>query len=740
MADDTHPPHHLHGTTRTTANPVTERPASGPHSTRPPLRKDIQALRAFAVVAVVVYHVWPWLTPGGFVGVDVFFVISGFLITGHIAKELHSRGRLSFGRFYAKRAKRILPPAYLTIALGTIAALIALPSNRWSETAREGIASIIYLQNVNLADSSMDYLAQDSADTMFMHFWSLSVEEQFYLIVPVLMLVGYLAARKFGFDPQRVLLVSLGVVVGASFVISVLRVHEGDPAAYFVLTTRLWELGVGSLLAIATTKSTKDSAHSMSPALASSPARGVLAASWSRFLPALRVTAWYGGWGALLGSLLLIDGTTPFPGHGAVAPVLATAAIIWAHEPRHTGWLWRVVAHRATQYVGNVSYSMYLVHWPLVVLAPFVFAWAGPGSGFLIVGITLALAGAMYQWVEKPLAAIPMTPTNTARTLWVALAASAMVAALAVTPGVLSARAQEQAAEVEAQIVGRELDTVGGAAISRSRYSAFAVEPEVIVPSVDQARESLPSGAQDGECKSAMGDPFTPECVYGTENADDADAVIALVGDSHAEHYLPAFEELAQEHNLQIRTYFHSSCPLSLAQRVSDADRGGPCLTANEETLTTLEESGDIDLIVTSARTDVPWVEEGSVTPAEGFAQVWARLEPVAPVLVFKDNPSMLPQDQTTDCVALNADDPGVCGRSVDEAMPVDHQLDGVELAHEQGTDVTLVDTQGWFCTDTQCPAVVGNVLVYRDENHVTATYAATLADRVWEAISPGLR
>ncbi|ACV09545.1 acyltransferase family protein [Jonesia denitrificans] len=715
------------------AVPASSPPTAGASAPRT-LRLDIQALRAFAVIAVVIYHVWPTALPGGFIGVDVFFVISGFLITGHIYHEITRTGRLALPRFYAKRARRILPPAFLILIASTVAALIFLPSNRWSTTSTEGIASIIYVQNMQLANSSVDYLAQDTANTMFMHFWSLSVEEQFYLVVPLLMIVAAALAARVGGRHKTVTLSALGGLVILSFAASYIRVLDADPTAYFVLLTRLWELGAGSLLAVAIFPSpsarTTRSPHTIFRHIAT---------IWDRYRTPARIIAWYGGWATLVLSLLLIDESTPFPGPGALAPVLATTALIWAHSPRTHGPLWAAVAHPVTQRIGTLSYSMYLIHWPLVIVAPFVTSAPPWITGLGIVFLTLTGAELMYRTVERPLGRLPLTDNHAPRVLAIAAAASLMTAVVVVAPGFLATQAQHEAEQLEQHIAQRTVDGVGGSAISRSSHRAFALDTEVIVPAVDAARQSLPSGAHNGECKSEMGDPFTPECVYGTTNPARADAVIALVGDSHAEHWLPAFEELAQDNNWQVRTYFHSSCPMSFGQRQSDADRGGPCLTANKQTISTLQEAGDIDLIVTSARTDVPWVTDGAPDPATGFTHAWQQLDDVAPIVALTDNPVMLPADGTTDCVALNERNPDACARDVAEAMPVDYLRDAYPIAQELSIDVTLVDTEPWFCTTTTCPAVIGNVLVYRDENHLTATYAATLTDQIEQELVPVL-
>lgn len=684
-------------------------------------RKDLQALRALAVGAVVVYHLWPGALPGGFVGVDIFFVISGFLITGHIFKEIQTKTTFSFRSFYARRAKRILPPAYLTIVASIVGVLVFLPPNLWAETTRQGVGSIIYLQNLALATNSVDYLAQDGAATVFQHFWSLSVEEQFYIVLPLLLVGTAFVARKLGRSASVISLVVLGAGLVASFLHVQQLLGSDDPSAYFLLSTRLWELGAGSFLAIAL---------GMTSRLRFS----------SAFRLALRKVLLVAGWSGLIISIL-ITSTAHFPGSGALLPVLATLAVIWAHEPFTSGPLSQVPASTGVQYVGNISYSLYLTHWPLVILAPFALPqWPGWARAVLVLVLAVGLAALLHRYVEKPLQAVRVTNDNAWRILGITLGASVLAVVVALLPLAGSQYLQNKEAALEQKLVTQSFDVLGAQAIDGPRYLEFAAEPKVVIPAVSQARSILPSGSE-GRCKSRMADFFTPVCEFGPDqNAEGPEApdqlrVIALVGDSHIEHYLPAFEDLAQEHTLLVRTYFHASCPFSTGQRVTDAKRDGPCEAANQQTLEALSKATDLDMIVTSNRTDVPWSQDAP-DPTTGFKEMWANIKaalPDVPIVVIEDNPFMLPKDGTTNCVAENLSDPDECSLPYDQAKVVDYQVP----AAAQNPDVHLVRTKDWFCPDNICPAVIGNVLVYRDQQHLTTLYARSLAPKLWDEISP---
>lgn len=671
-----------------------------PGHTRTPKRLDIQALRAIAVVSVVIYHFWPSVLPGGFVGVDVFFVISGFLITGHLMGEVTKSGRISLNSFYARRIKRILPAAYIVATLSALLTLVLLPMTRWHNVAREGLATIVYIQNILLARDSVDYLAEGTPQSPFRHYWSLSVEEQFYIVLPILLILCIFLARRQPERLKKTVLITLVVVFVASLATSVITVGSGDPAAYFRLSSRMWELLAGSILAIIGTRI--QSAHK--------------AATYVAGL----------GWAVVIGAAFFTPPSS-FPGLGALPAVLGAAAIIWANSLLAP----RIIENPGVQYIGNVSYNLYLTHWPTLIFLPFLIPLGSPLFGPIAVVISLTGAAALYRWVDQPLAKVKVTQKSAKRIIWLALGTSALVAVIMMIPSWAQAQKMEAVQVQATDLMTNSFDRLGANALPIDTSSPFAADPAVIVPLLSEAKVALPSGAE-GRCKSAMADDFTPTCAFGPA---DAPVTIALAGDSHIEQYLPAFELLAERENIQIKTYFHASCPLNFAQRSTDATRGGPCQVANEKTVANLIADPSINLVITSNRTAVPWEESGEAPdPVQGFVQVWDELANAGKtVVVLQDNPSMLPTDATTECVAENEREPFVCARPKSEAMPMDYQLEASEISNS----ATLISTEDWYCTQDLCPAVVGNVLVYRDETHVSVLYIETLADKLWSDLTP---
>lgn len=368
----------------TAATSVPLAPSATSAAPRRSIRRDIEGLRALAVGLVVAYHLWPGRLPGGFVGVDVFLVVSGFLITTHLLEHPPRRAH-DLVVFWGRRIRRLLPASFLVLLVTLVLAWQFAPVTQWAETARQVLASTFYVENWALASSAVDYLAADNAPSPVQHLWSLGVEEQFYLVWPVLVLALAWAGRRLtrgrGDRSRMAITAGLGIVVMASFAWS-LYLTSADPArAYFETPVRVWELGAGALLA------------GVAPAVA----RGLGERAVIR-----AVLAW-AGLAAIVAGAFLLDGSTPFPGTAALWPVLGTLAVIAAHAEGR-GSPHRLLALGPVQYVGSISYSVYLWHWPLIVLFPYV---VGHNRNVLesvgIVLVTLVLAALTKAFVEDRL-------------------------------------------------------------------------------------------------------------------------------------------------------------------------------------------------------------------------------------------------------------------------------------------------------------------------------------------------
>ncbi|MCW2853067.1 MAG: acyltransferase, partial [Nocardioides sp.] len=273
-----------------------------PHGPRAGFRPDIEGLRAVAVLSVLIYHAGLAWVPGGYVGVDVFFVISGFLITSLMVREVERTGRLGLTGFWARRARRLLPASTLVLVFSAVVAFAVLPVNTRRDFGGDIVAAAGYVVNWRLGLRAVDYLAENVGASPVQHYWSLAVEEQFYVVWPLLIAA---MVTMFRTRWRPALLVGIAVITLASFVFTLSYAAEQPGLAFFVSTTRIWELGVGALLALAL------------PALVRLPAAALGVLGWA----GLALVAY---------AALVLDETTRWPGTATLLPVLGTAAAILA--------------------------------------------------------------------------------------------------------------------------------------------------------------------------------------------------------------------------------------------------------------------------------------------------------------------------------------------------------------------------------------------------------------------------
>ncbi|MFM8528975.1 MAG: acyltransferase family protein, partial [Ilumatobacteraceae bacterium] len=337
-------------------------------------RRDIEGLRAIAVGMVLLHHAHFLGLDGGFIGVDVFFVVSGFLITGLLLREHADNGRISIPAFYARRARRILPASAVVIVTTALASWYWLDPLRVREVGSDVVGSGGFFANIVFAARATDYLQAESAPSPLQHFWSLSVEEQFYIAWPALLLVLLMASR----GRRLPAAIAIGLISAESLVLCVLQTESSQPWAFFGLHTRAWELGVGALVAL----------------------------GWSRIERApmaLRAALGWAGLITVVAAAFLLSTKVFFPGWLALLPVLGTAAVITAGDDHPRGPT-VVLRNRARQWVGSRSYSLYLWHWPALIIAE------GRAGGALSsgerIGALLIACGAAelsYRLVENPI-------------------------------------------------------------------------------------------------------------------------------------------------------------------------------------------------------------------------------------------------------------------------------------------------------------------------------------------------
>lgn len=680
-------------------------------------RGDIQGLRAVAVLSVLLFHAGVTALPGGFVGVDVFFVISGFLITGLMLKEVDRTGRVGLAEFYARRARRILPAALSVIALTVLASLAVQPASEWSRLGAAAAASALSVVNWLFAGESTDYFAQEEAASPLQHYWSLAVEEQFYLVWPVLLVlvtVGVAALRRHPahdddavpgsrrrpsapVTARRVLLVA--AVLGlASFAHSV-SFSSADPgAAYFVTTTRVWELALGAGLAAALV---------VLPVI---PGRARAVLGWA-------------GLALIAVSLVAITGQMAYPGSVALLPVVGSALVILAgaHEDGSTaGHPARLLAARPMQWVGDLSYSLYLVHWPVLTLA----AWRFPEGrlplwlGLVLAVVSIGLAWVLRRWVEVP-ALRGRFLAGRRRALvrgGLGMAAVAAVGALVLTAGTLLGPARP----------GPDVQVAGAQAVAAGEDPLDALRAGMrIVPDPAVAKEDR-SPAHLEECQLGYEDVEPVACEFGDP---DAETVILLLGDSHASQWTAPLEVLAQERGWRVVSHTKASCVVTTATVLQDGEPYPECTEWNRA-LPGVAERLDPDLVlVTAARR-----ETAGEPAADSMAAAWRALAPhTGRLAVLMDSPRA--GESMPRCLEQHRDEPAECAYEKAEAMA----KSGTPVLREaaaQDEAWARIDLNHLVCPGEElCPPVIGEALVFFDTNHLTATFARTLAPQLGEEL-----
>ncbi|WP_233703169.1 acyltransferase family protein [Janibacter endophyticus] len=682
-------------------------PSHQPSSVRG-FRKDIQGLRAVAVTLVVVFHVWPDLLTGGYVGVDVFFVISGYLITSHLLAK-PPRGVADLGAFWARRIHRLLPAALTVLVVTAVATRLLAPSTQWAGTAKEIIASALYVQNWMLASSSVDYLAEGEAPSPVQHYWSLSIEEQFYLLWPLLMLAAFFVADRYRRRSTSVVRAVIGGMVVVSLAISVWQTIASPASAYFITPTRMWELAVGGLVATVGSLS------------ATSRGRGLAA-----------LVAW-AGLAAILVAGTTYTGETPFPGYTALLPVLGTAAVIWAGTQSGaspTGLL----RARPVQWLGDVSYSVYLWHWPLIVLLPHA---SGGSLGILdqvtIIAVTLVLAGLTKTYIEDRYRH-PRPGAHLRRSYAAAAAGMAVIAALGSAQIAESTYRTEQASAELANALEGSDPCLGAGALHRGPRECPTDPTAELVPSVDLAAADRSDAYPDG-CWTNQ--PFTARvtCTYG-----DGPRRVALVGNSHAGHWLPALQILAEKNDWTITTFLVSRCTASDArQRFDTAEMSQNCYDygqwVQEQT------SGDaFDLVITSERQSVPVLGQTMATTGPKavagyvtYLRDWAAGG--TNILAIKD--PTFPGVDVPDCLAENPDDHSACSAPREDWLIDDPLVAAVEKVDLP--NVTSVSFDDLVCEPKTCRGANGGVISYFDNSHLSATYVTTMAPYMDKPIAAAL-
>ncbi|MFF5229323.1 acyltransferase family protein [Dactylosporangium sp. NPDC000521] len=666
-------------------------------------------MRAVAVVLVVLYHAGVGVFGGGYTGVDVFFVISGFLITTQLFGELERHQTISISRFYARRAVRLLPASTLVLVATLAAAWVWLPPTRFPSIALDGLTSTFYAINWRLAAGGVDYLNAGAPPSPLQHFWSLAVEEQFYLVWPVLLLAASLAWRWRRPTLSRAsVVVTLLVLGGLSFAAGLEQTRTAAPWAYFGAHTRAWELGLGALIAVGT------------PVLARLPRALAAVLTWA-------------GLAAVCAAAVLFTEATPFPGHAALLPVLGTGLMIAGGCARPAGGIGAVLRFGPFQLLGKLSYSWYLWHWPVLIIAPVALGMtAALPLNLALAAASLALAAGSYWLVENQVRNRQVLRAKPVRGIALGLALSCLAAGLAFAggrfaPGVTSSGS---ATDTAATVAAAKDPAAALAGLVTAGVPAKTI-PSNLTPGLSAVGKDVPEIYGDG-CHLNYTAVKNPACVFGDPSSK---TVVALFGDSHAAQWFPSMRRLAEERHWRLVVHTKSACPAASVLVYQQALQRGytECTDWRDKTLAAIKALRPALVVMTNNGTDTGGLVDSPKDPAavdRAWADAWVASlrkvqQPGTKIVMLSDTP--YPKSNVPDCVSSNPKDITACTRPADTALVLPQRRKLVaEVAAANGA--TVIDPTAWFCTAATCPVIVGNVLVYRDDSHMTTPYAALLA------------
>jgi peptidoglycan/LPS O-acetylase OafA/YrhL len=605
---------------------------------------QIQALRALAATLVVIYHAH--LIPGGYIGVDIFYVISGFLITGLLLRELDRTGKLDLKAFYIRRIKRLLPTSFSILAVTAIVAWNLYPPNMRAELAKDIAAAGVYISNYLFAFWQMDYQNLSAIPPVVIHYWSLAVEEQFYLFWPFII---YFLYRRGG---RRTVGIGIAAITLLSFTFSLYQTNAKPIWAFYSLPTRAWELGIGALLIF------------IPPRI-----------RWSQnYLWIALALIIYGAFS--------FEDNTPFPGTAALIPVIATAISIAAVH----SWpkiLNKVGDHRSVQWIGEISYPLYLWHWPLLVI-PVVYFGRGLHiyERAICIVATVFLADLTHRFIEEPLRHRSLYPRTVVRFGAIATSTSLILS------GAI-------------YLSHSDLIKVGNGAT----YSLATIMEK-------------PTVYADG-CHVNNGETTSPKCTYGTQPADKT---IVLFGDSHAAQWFPTLERIALDRGFTLVSFTKSACPGPAVRKVESGEyKNADCSQWREYAYKRIAQIQPEAILVSGFQHfQLPsGYSNRQSWWREGEAKTFEKLKGSSPRIIYiSDTPH--PDRDIPSCIAA--------GR-LDKCNGTDRSAAIFTSGYLQ------INPTSWLCNRT-CPAVIGNQVVYRDASHLSVGMARELAPRMERSLT----
>jgi peptidoglycan/LPS O-acetylase OafA/YrhL len=749
-------------------------------------RPDLEGLRGLAILLVLAFHASvPGIT-GGYIGVDVFFVLSGFLITGLLIRERERTGRIDLPAFYARRARRILPAAAVVILLTLPFAWVVMAPLDLPRVAGDAMAAALSAANMRFAATSMDYFSQGGSPSPYLHYWSLGVEEQFYLVWPALLIV----ATRLG-KPRLSAGVVLTLVTIVSFAGAVWLTDWAAPWAFYSLPTRAWQLGLGGLLAVGAGSGARAAAW-----LTASRRRRLRIAVWRsrrlglprlgrRIAHASLVVIGWAGLAAIVASAFVLDADTPYPGLAALLPTLGGAALILSGTRRFSPG--HVLVLAPMRWLGRISFSLYLVHWPILILPA---ALLPPGqtltlaSSLALAGVSIAVAAGLHYAIEEPFHRGARFQLPTGRILEAAGVSIASLVLLTAGLGTAASGLLDagSSAPISASVAGGSDATsttspddsalagitgiTGEGPVDTTPPSATSAPPTVgptattapttaatptptakpapalkapkgPIPLPANVRPSLANASNDWErllhdgCLIQELQVVPANCVYGDPNGT---ITVALVGDSHASQWFPAVQRLALAKHWKLVPFVKLSCrfvDLPIYSRVlkreyTECEQWRPLVIKRLQALKP-------DLTIVAAAEGMEPMTAADNSPAvQGTAMARLLKQIPGPKAIIVDTPA--PMFDVPVCLSAHISDVTQCATPRATAYTWRHRT--LEVTATKATPhTTLVDLSTAICPYDPCPAVYNGMIVYRDVFHLTATFAAYLAPQLAAAL-----
>lgn len=709
-------------------------------------RPDIEGLRAIAVVAVVLFHAGIPGVTGGFVGVDVFFVISGFLITGMLWRETSSSGTVSLRRFWGARARRLLPASAMVGVVTMIASLLILPPLQVKTVSIDAITSALYVSNYWFIASGLNYFAKDNLVTPspFKHYWSLGVEEQFYLVWPVLIIItAWLVRRAYrmvdrnGEAPSpRPYVVVLALVASVSFALSLVLTYLLPPAAYLSLPTRAWQLAIGGLVALT-------------------------ALRWRRLPPSLTLVLGWTGLAMIVLTCVRLKGSAEYPGTAALLPTLGAALIIGggcANARRGCGRLLSLASMRA---IGRISYSWYLWHWPVLVLVPVVLGHAaGLPMRLAAMALSAGLAIVTLRLIENPFRFAERYRRSPRNSLLLGAVATAVAVGVGVVTLVGSPTPIGPGPAVPSMVINAEPTPPGQpmAVYDAAVTNAFAqvnsavaaalnitAVPSNLTPPLTGTPAEVKSMLADGCLRSLPFDVSQPECITGNRSSP---TTVAVIGDSHAAMWAPAFQAAVDQRNWRMLLMAKTSCPvvdLPLSNHFNGAvERVQGCAGWRAGIRERLHAEPPRLVVIAAVRfygSDGVglWDKPGFDPFNQGWIDALTDLirelrSNGSQVLVLGPEPRLAAP--APDCLSAHLDDARACVVPWTVAKNPRIANESAVVRANGGHYANTVDL---FCFDDQCPAVVGNMMVYYDAGHLSNAYSRAIGPAVGALVDRAL-